>query len=267
MYCEVAHLIMKYLDDIFNVFNYITFQPISPSQTKCLNTALLMILLMTGVDGFNKVDRCSVKNIRIRNTTRDESVSSFNTFKKDLLSKKFPKKDRYLYYVMITDGYMKSKYDTLYFPGHVFVIEKYKEDSKNVRFRLYQSYINQYTMKEHFEKASYSHEITSKLNSILSGLDKFINSDETFSTIDNKFWKYLTYIDHAKYIGYRKNELQLCYQRVEVSVCYNSIFKFSEACLKSLQEPLNVKRIPTESWNNMHTSLIKLRNEARTLIK
>lgn len=95
--------------------------------TKCLNTAVMFMYLFLGDKAFKHTSVCDVSNVRNRYQKADQSLSTLQAFRKDVLSFN-DDASRTLFYVMLTDGELgapaSKASDAQYFPGHVFVIEK-----------------------------------------------------------------------------------------------------------------------------------------------
>ena len=146
--------------------HYLPHYNMSLLTTKCLNTAVMTMYLALGEDAIATTRQCDVHTVRDRESNsgtwkpkndKEEAVA----LREMLLGGAGGRGGgRQLHYVMLTDGHMplaseggpvrvedgeKPEGDTVYFPGHVFVIERSPRGS----WLLYQSYINQYTVSEY----------------------------------------------------------------------------------------------------------------------
>ncbi len=250
--CNVMTFIKDYITPIYQVLSIELPQyHMKLRTTKCLNTSVMTMFLLLGNKGLKRSEYCSVQNIRKRvsdnNLKRKDDIMNFNKLIDDIFSKK--EKYRYFYYIMITDGEMvqntiKSRFNTkpqndAYFPGHVFVIEKIPCNNTN-KYKLYQSYINEYDLEGHYEKNENSMDISeSKLKDILEKGTKqiFINS-EWDQNISN-YWKELTHVDANQFNGYSTNNLKFCYQKVQVNSCYKILMDFVNYSISEIDKNPN----------------------------
>jgi hypothetical protein len=232
--------------------------------TKCLNTAIMTMFLLLGSEGIKKSEYCSVSKVKQRvldkNISRNDEMIMFDSMIDDLFSHR--ETNRYFYYIMITDGEMlKSNDEKNYFPGHVFVIEKIPCGTKN-KYKLYQSYINEYTLKGHYQKNNNSMEISepnlkkifgktgynAKNNNINANIKQngisIIFSEKYWNSKTSQFWKKLTYVESEKYNGFSTNELKFCYKKVRVSNCYKILNTLVTHALQNLNKNPNFYNLP-----------------------
>jgi hypothetical protein len=241
--------------------------------TKCLNTSIMTMYLLLGTTGLKKSEYCSVNKIRSRitsqNITRLDEMILFDKMITDLFKK--GGKYRYFYYVMITDGEMIRLKDSLYsnnsdndqedyFPGHVFVIEKIPCGNIN-RYKLYQSYINQYTLSGHYQKNHNSMEVSEQDLKIIfgrTGVDSknmrintknqkngvsTIFSEKEWGKDTTNAWEKLTYVPSEKYNGFSTTNLKFCYQKVKVISCYKILLNFVNNAIEKMKYNPNIYTI------------------------
>ena len=256
--CNLGYVVQEHLAPLMQMLSTdITDYNMKIKTTKCLNTAVMMMFFFLGQKGVKIADQCEVSEVKRRH--RDSSIPDNNMnimkeLKKDLLNSNH--KDRYLYYIITTDGYFPYKdgrADQAFFPGHVFVLEKYpfyhvKQNSKkNIEasqgkpyYYMYQSYINQYDMKGHIQKNG---------NTLLKTYDdmKYITDELEHVVTNNEwdqrcrdFWNYFTYVDTEKLLTSKpRSEMFLCYRKVKVNSCVNVFQKYLRDHLDKIDVEIN----------------------------
>ncbi len=269
--CDIMTYLTDYVTPIMQILSvHLPDYHMKLRTTKCLNTSIMTMYLLLGTTGLKKSEYCSVNNIKKRitdeNITRLDEMILFDKMINDLFKR--GGKYRYFYYIMITDGEMVRSKNSLYsnnketdqqdyFPGHVFVIEKIPCGNIN-RYKLYQSYINQYTLSGHYQKNNNSMEVSEQdLKDIfgktgVNAKNMIINSKNKrngVSTIfmDNEWnkytthaWEKLTYVPSEKYNGFSTNNLKFCYQKVRVLSCYKILLNFVDSAIKKMNYNPNI---------------------------
>lgn len=305
--CNVMVFLKDYITPIFQVLTVeLPEYHMNLRTTKCLNTSVMTMFLLLGNKGLKKSEYCSVQNIRKRvnaqNLVRKDDISYFDELIKDIFSKK--EKHRHFYYIMITDGEMKKqlKSNSLstkaitsstksnnstslntsinsidstseeYFPGHVFVIEKIPCENNN-KYMLYQSYINEYDLKGHFDKNSSSMEISeNKLKEILTMGTKQIFINSQWNTNISKYWKELTHVDASNFNGYNTDNLKFCYQKIRVESCYKILKNFINYAVSEINKNPNKYNIPVTGdpplpKEELKNKLLELQTKINNLYK
>lgn len=217
--------------------------------TKCLNTAVTFMYLFLGDDALKYTRYCDVSTVKQRCLDKGCSkISVIQSLTTDVVKKpRKGSKKRDLYYVMLTDGDMIKCVETvdsvktlesapLYFPGHVFVIEKNPDHS----YVIYQSYIQKYDIEDTIKKnngtISYTH---AQIINRMTGLDRFFRSD-TWTLADIAFWKTLTFVDVHEYLGYNKSGIFACYRKVKAQSCKQVLKKLVFKEKKHLEKGLSL---------------------------
>ena len=164
--------------------------------------------------------------------------SILKNFKNDILNKK--SRYRYFYYIMLTDGYfVKSDGSKVYFPGHVFVIDKMPGPTYN----MYQSYINQYDLDGHIKKTGNNVRLNyNKMQVLLDHLDYILNT-EIWDEEAVKKWKSFTFVDTlTTFLGAKsKGNFFLCFKRATVKNCMAHIRQYTRSKLKEIK-PIALSR-------------------------
>jgi len=160
------------------------------------------------------------------------TMLKLEAFKKQVLKYS---KNRYVFYVMINDGDLRKGNDNIYFPGHVFVIEKYPVDDKNTGYHVFQSYINQYDLKGYLNKAGNTFDYThDEMKHLLGNLHTFF-SKPVWDNDCVDIWSKFTKVDSSEFIGAQHQKvLSLCYTRDKLTHCLEKISNYTKAKLKDL---------------------------------
>lgn len=241
--CNVTELILKYLVPIFQ---YLSIEMkdynMKLKTTKCLNTAVMLVYILGNQkDVDTKVEYCDTENINKRYRKIKDDKKKLE--KKEKLINKLDKditksniKSRYFYYVLMTHTEMYNKDKKKgWFPGHVFIIEKSKNCKKELRYKIFQSYINQYDLNGHYKKNNNTMEVKNhNIKPIINGI-KNILLKKTWNKRAVKFWKDLCYIDTTDLIGHDTKNINFCYQKIKINNCYKNLLNFTKKALKNIQ--------------------------------
>lgn len=258
--CDFGSLLTKYFDMLIDIFkNDLGFYN---EPTKCLFTATTMLYLMCGHHAISQSQQCSVENVRARMTKiKDPSGyinKSASQARKEILSKT---NERMAYFVMITNSEIphntNASLPLQFFPGHVFVIDKQmKANGTEPLYKLYQSYINRYTLQD-FSKSRFRENRKSSTNNnnsddmltkhmdydykrmkgFLTKLLRLVNS-KVWDARNVKFWKDFTLVD-AKYMENYQIQpyIHFCYIALPATRCKQGLFDL-------LQEKLLAGKVP-----------------------
>lgn len=204
--------------------------------SKCLNTAIMIFYMFLGEEAIKHISYCDVKNVLQRyHLDQRQSLYKLHAFKKELLSTR--NTHRKLFYVMITGGLVHQSHNgnTLKFPGHVFVIEKINRPHQLPSYIVYQSYIRNYKLKDHYLMNNNSLEYSYfTITEIVHGLQSLFTLGE-WTKQTTRFWKKLAHADEANFEGYElKGFIHFCYRSIEVRHC----FKVLKEKLKEKQKEL-----------------------------
>lgn len=210
--------------------------------TKCLNTGIMITFSLLGEKGLQMVDQCDSN----RTTDRHKSGIDNNTLilkqlKQQLTSKR--EKRSKLYYILLSDGYFpKVSNDPVskYFPGHVVIVEKHF-DSKNNKYiyRLHQSYINKYSLKQ-YNSMSNKYLSMTNMSNILESLERVMMAP-VWTQSNIKIWTQLTNVDTTELSDTRsKNKFFLCFRKAEMKTCAKSLRDYIQKKL------LEVKSLPPQ---------------------
>lgn len=195
------------------------------NPTKCLNTGVTLLHLILGKHGVKLADYCDTdKTYERHKTLEDSNVSVMHTLHKHVLNKKHRK--RYLYYVLLTDGYFLNKNkEQVYFPGHVMLIEKnYDEDTNIPYYCLYQSYINKYDLKGHFDNMNNDVEMTYHDMEVFLAKFTYVMFNGHWDDRCRQYWYDITKVDTKDYLNCdTKDIIYLCFQKHVINSCLGQV--------------------------------------------
>lgn len=246
--CDIVYIIRKYVKPLMQTLtNDIKEYYMRLLTTKCLNSSVMLAIFMLGKEkGISIANYCDTEKTRSRHkNNEDDNNEILYWFRKDILYKNI-KSHRYFYYILLTDG--KFPFEDVnkpyaFFPGHVFIIEKFPSTSNNStpNFYFYQSYINEYDLDGHIKKNNNSLKLTyDKLKQIVEGLIYILNVTKW----DDKcveYWKLLTFVD-SSYLkdSICKGNFFLCVKKARVYDCLKHIEEYTKSKLEEI-EPKVIK--------------------------
>lgn len=213
------------------------------NSTKCLNTAIMMMYLFLSPEVIEITQQCDVENVidgyeHVPEVTTDDIQAAISKGILRSIFRKDPHSPPELHYVMITDGDMKhdERADrAVYFPGHVFVIER--GVGGNV-FRLYQSYIGEYDVTQH-DALIEKEVLRRRLKDVCKSFDRRVWTLEC-----SRAWSALTHVAVKKihkFEGHvRKGVLFLCHRVVPYRESMDTLRSIAERKLDQLNTNISV---------------------------
>jgi hypothetical protein len=197
----------------------------------------MLMYFMLGKEGIRMANYCdTVQTIQRHTENIDNNNTILASLRNDLLNKKCKK--RYIYYLLLTDGYFKKKTDEhAFFPGHVVVFEKVPVIDGEPYYYMYQSYINQYDLAGHFRRSNNSIKMThTQVQTYMNKLD-YIMKAETWDSKTVKYWKDMTYVDTSSLQDtFCRNRFYICYKRATAKGCLENIKKYTKQKLHNLRK-------------------------------
>lgn len=252
--CNYVYLISKYLIAILQVLDITLSDSYSNNliNTKCLNTAVMIIVILIGKNKVPVIQYCDVGN-----TTR-RHLQSID--RNDILTDKLINsvcrvaKTPYVYYIMMTDGNLnhKSTNQTKYFPGHVFILEK----TTNKEYLLYQSYIGKYDLNDYVAKNKCKKYSLKEVKKVLEFFKKFLSVDYVWDVEAVRYWIKLTGVDTKEFEGYKSNNIYLCFQKFKLDDVNKRIKLFAKKSLNEIK--LNIKNGLLDTYHSNHHYYNKL---------
>lgn len=244
--CDVVYALKNYVKPLMQLMtNDILSYNMSLITTKCLNTSVLLLVLLLGKDAIKIADQCNsnlTKQIHKERLKQPEqqsyNVIYLRKLETELLSK--ITSTRYIFYILMTDSYFidTNGNATGFFPGHVILIEKFPGKNNNDKpyYYLYQSYIYQYTLHGHFEKSpNKSIKYTYKQMQDFIGNLNYIMKNDTWDDKSIEFWQQFTHVNTEKLKGtHSKNQFFLCYRKAKMTQCANNVKTYVSSKLEEL---------------------------------
>ena len=138
---------------------------------------------------------------------------------------------------------MGGQEETRFFPGHVYIIEKFQDlqSSGKIRYNIYQSYIDNYTLDGHLEARtpSSSSLSTTTIRKYLDGM-RALYSKSCWNREDTKFWMWLTRVDCSNLEGFEfADHSFVCYKAASTTNCLSALRKYLVQKLNVLLEKEN----------------------------
>jgi hypothetical protein len=205
--------------------------------TKCLNTAVMLVLFLVGKRGLALANACDTREVIKRNNDGvDNNNDVVQALKTQLFSKK--EKKRTIYYILLSDGHFEKQGQStnVYFPGHVFVLEKVW-DSMNKKhfFNFYQSYINRYDLKQHVKHNKGLELSFEKATLLIDNLEHVLSSP-LWDNESAKRWKDVTFVDTPEFLNSKShNKFFLCFRKAKSDICLRNIERYVKAKLRTLK--------------------------------
>jgi hypothetical protein len=235
--CNYLYIISKYIVSILQIMNVVFADKYTNNliTTKCLNTAVMIIVLTLGDKKIPNIQYCDVSNtIQRHGLNQDNNVQIFNKMKKSIVRKLTQNSvsNTMMYYIMLTDGTLNSSISNgsdKYFPGHVFILEKTIDKNNTLNYRIYQSYIAKYSLHDHLNKTKCKVFEIDEIKPLLIFFKNFLSPDYVWNNETVYYWKLLTNVDSSEFIGYKTDNIFLCYK----------LFK-SNSILKNLKQFVNI---------------------------
>jgi hypothetical protein len=183
------------------------------NDTKCLNTCVMLIYILVGMNSLKLTKKCDVKYTIERNKYANHDITTLEKLHKCVFKKTKPD-ERRLIYVLLSDGYYKNKELRKYFPGHVFIIEVYGEE-----FAMYQSYINEYTLNESLRQfPEYKSIKRNHMKTHLNLLDKITKPNFIWKKQHVDAWCRLTQVKVDDLEGYSnvQSTVHICFKEIQI---------------------------------------------------
>ena len=264
MSCDLGTLIHDHFNMLMDIFGKdLKDLGVESVYTKCLYTSVTILYILCGNKAIEGSLKCYVNNVK----KRMENLSNIdiqNSIQKDASQamKRILLNDRrrMVYFLMITNAELphannKDKKEA-FFPGHVFVIDKLFYANETVpKYKLYQSYINKYTLQDFSEKKKtrqrpnddekamdYTYE---EMKTFLEKLSNLLNS-KTWTNDNVKFWKEFTHVSAEYMKGYLiQPHIFFCFNELPAIRCRSGL-------LQLLKDKLMKNEIPDK-----YTSIVK----------
>lgn len=243
--CDIGYIIAKYVVPLMQCLtNDIKEYNMQMITTKCLNTAVMFMFFLLGTKGLAHANYCDSRAMFDRHKRgEDNNNVILAKMKQHILRKN--SKYRYVYYILMNDSYFpypdKNK-ENAFFPGHVFIIEKFPNRQGDPYYHIYQSYINQYDLKGHIKNNHNSLRMTyDDVAGLMDNLTYILNA-ETWNQHCVEHWYKFTSVKTDNIIGsITKGNLFICCTHSKVKTCVENIETYVQNKLSKLNvSPLSV---------------------------
>jgi len=252
--CDIGYILKNYIRPIMQCLtNDIKEYYMKLLTTKCLNSAVMISFFMLGKEKTLEVaNYCDNGDTKKRHQSNIDNNNDIILRHRNIILKN-NYKFRYLYYILLTDGYFTfdDKYKkSAYFPGHVFILEQIPNKPY---YYLYQSYINQYDLKQYIEKNNRTLKFQyKKVKKLLDDLQYILNTDKWDDSCIKK-WKEFTHVDTSELKDSRcKNNFFLCIKRSKVVDCLKHIKLYTKQKLDEIEYNKKINADNSNHLNNIY---------------
>jgi len=271
--CDMGSIIKDYIKPLIQLLtNDIISYGMENSATKCLNTAVMLMYFMMGEEeGIKIADSCdcTTYNNKSRTLLKESEQKKIPFDQNEKVVKKLSEEvlshnnleigKRMLYYVLLTDASFESpEKPDAFFPGHVFIIEKFKKSMRSnakLYYNLYQSYINEYDLEGYYHKNNQSFSISFEtMKQYMENLQEVMTAKTWDSKIVNH-WKALTKIDTTQDLLNTncENKFFICYREVNANYCIENILHYAQKKLTDMtRHPENYPEHEINGNKNMY---------------
>jgi hypothetical protein len=272
-YCDLAWIVKDHMRLLMKLFrNDLSEYSMQMVDTKCLNTAVIIMFMLLGSPALQHTRYCDVENVRSRAKSNIDydSAAIAKDLRQSLLRKNQnnASSKRELYYIMMTNYTVREHF----FTGHVFVIERIPQvrelsnavNAAPARYMLYQSYLDEFNLQEFFEMNANTFEIPyHRLSYWMDELVKFYEND-LWDEDTMEFWKSFTGVEDVRSLkgSEKKGFSHLCFQRVPVTNCTRVLKQHLQ---KVIQDKELMDELEEPELNSLDQLLSKLQtsNTAR----
>lgn len=230
--CNYLYIISKYIVSILQIMNVVFADKYANNliTTKCLNTAVMIIVLTLGDKKIPHIQYCDVSNtIQRHELKQDNNLQIFSKLNRSIVRKMKQSSTTMMYYIMLTDGNLNSSIQNVpgkYFPGHVFILEKSLDSNNKLKYRIYQSYIARYSLHDHLNKTKCKFFEIHEIKPILKFFKNFLSPEYVWNNETVQYWKTLTNVDSSEFKGYKTNNIFLCYKSFNTNSILKNLKKF-----------------------------------------
>lgn len=231
--CDIGYVVKDYVKPVMQAMTHdIKSYNMRLITTKCLNTAVMFMVLFFGESALEDTEYCDVANVVKRHkSAEDNNVALAKQLHEDMMK---PSSKRMVYYIMLTDGhFVRPDGHTAFFPGHVMVWEKVPTAKRN-HYYIYQSYINKYDYKGSLAFREWSAVSESKMGKFMLRLEKFMTERVWTKRMVN-FWEDLTNVNTIDMLGGKPVDcFYLCYRVRENYQCLTNLYRLVEDTLHAI---------------------------------
>lgn len=235
--CDVVYIMINYVVPLMQCLtNDLREYNMQLITSKCLNSAVAIMFFFLGKKGLKHAQYCDSNALvtRAKDGIQD-NVSVFAKMRSSLLHKNI--KSRYVNYILFNDGYFPLGDGQIYFPGHVFIVEKVpSSNGREPSYNLYQSYINKYDLKGYYEQNKNTFKYTyQQMKNLLEKLNYILNAPH-WDAQCVRYWKDFTFVDTINIQGaVHQGKLFVCFSHDKLVKCVENIEKYTKDKLKDIK--------------------------------
>lgn len=235
--CDMGYIVANYVTPMMQCLtNDLKSFNMQLRTTKCLNTAVMMMFFFIGSKATKRANTCESSKVRtsyMQGLTNN--VEKVNQLTQQILRRS---KTRSLFYILMNDGEMQHEqpHQTSYFPGHVFVIEKYPDDNGSNEYNVYQSYINQYDLKGYLQKTKNTFKYTyHQMVELMENLRYILHEAPVWDQRCVDIWMKFTKVDSSTFIGAKHRDVvSICYTKDRMKCCLTNIERYAKQKLREM---------------------------------
>lgn len=234
--CDIVYIILHYITPLMQCLtNDIRDYNMQLITTKCLNTAVMLMFFLLGDGGIKHANYCDSSEMQRRNRAGEDNKKKIITRMQNIILS--PRvKSRFVYYILMNDSeFPHPTKGKVFFPGHVFLIERtYAGDQ--IKYNIYQSYINKYTLKEYYENMDNTLRVDYVYVQRLLQKIKYILFADQWDKLCVKYWKDFTHVDTSSLLGANhKDHLFICFSHEKLKTCVKNIEKYTQGKLDEIK--------------------------------
>jgi hypothetical protein len=188
---------------------------------------------MLGKRGLDHSKYCdSYAIVERHNKGIDNNRDVMRKMKSTILNKRVT--NRYIYYILMNDGHFDMpNAGKVYFPGHVFILERVYYEGKTY-FNLYQSYINKYDLQGYYTKNKTLRYTFEEIGSLIGKL-QYITKNDTWDDKCIQYWLDFTHVDTSNLRGsHQGGKLFICFSYEILKLCIENIKEYVKEKVNSI---------------------------------
>ena len=234
--CQLGYIISNYVTPLMQCLtNDLKEFNMRLLTTKCLNTAVMVLFFFLGSKAPKRAETCD--SAKVRTEYLEGKIHTRSRLREMMMQILRYTKHRYVFYILINDGDLTRGTETVYFPGHVFVVEKFPIDDKRMGYNVFQSYINQYDLKDYLQKSNKSFAFSQEdMKQLMLNLQSLFSKD-AWDHECVRIWQKFTKVDSSEFLGCKHTDvLSICFTRDRLSHCLEKIQKYATSKLKTIED-------------------------------
>ena len=255
--CRYVFLISNYLVPVLQILNkkYASSYTNNLITTKCLNTAVMLTILLIGDHKIKDMQYCDVSNtIERHRNLKDDNLQILEQLRSSILRKN--SRNNVLYYIMLTDGNLRNtdidKVNSEYFPGHVFIVEKTVTGS----YYIYQSFIKKYSLREFLRENKCAPYSRNRVENVCDFFSKFLDKKYVWDDVAIRQWCDLTSVDTSNFRKFSTDNIFLCYKKFTLKAMDKRLMSFVDTNLRSIRKNIEAHNYTMyDSKNYLNNSL------------